>query len=199
LAKGLEARFWQKYIRINMSRIGKLVVEIPQNVKVSFSGGEIKVVGPKGELTKKIPSQLEVKIKPDSILVSAKKDDITHRSLHGTYRALVFNMVKGVADGWTKELELVGTGYRVGLEGEDLSMSVGFSHPVKVKAPEGIVFKVEKTKITVEGIDKELVGQISAQIRSIRPPEPYKGKGIKYVDEVVRRKPGKAAKTQGTV
>jgi large subunit ribosomal protein L6 len=181
-----------------MSRIGKLAIEVPPNVKVDLTRGEIKVSGPRGELRKNIPTQLEVNIKENNILLSAKKDDTKHRSLHGTYRALIFNMVKGVVDGWSKELELVGTGYRAELEGKDLSITVGFSHPVKIKAPDGIIFKVEKTKITVEGIDKELVGQIAAQIRSISPPEPYKGKGIKYVGEVVRRKPGKAAKAQGT-
>jgi large subunit ribosomal protein L6 len=119
------------------------------------------------------------------------------KAIHGTLRAVLSNMIVGVKEGWSKVLELVGTGYRASLSGNKLVISVGYSHPVEFEAPKGIDFKVEKTLITIEGIDKELVGLVAAKIRSIRPPEPYKGKGIKYQDEVVRRKPGKAAKTEG--
>jgi large subunit ribosomal protein L6 len=119
--------------------------------------------------------------------------------MHGTWRAIIANMAKGVSEGWSKQLELVGTGYRAEGSERDLTLTVGYSHPVEIKAPEGISFSIEKTLITVEGIDKELVGQVAAKIRNVRPPEPYKGKGIKYIDEVVRRKPGKAAKAQGAV
>ena len=181
-----------------MSRVGKLTVEIPDEVRVEISASEVKVVGSKGELSLDIPNVLNVDAKDGQILVSTKKITKRSKSLHGTYRSLISNMVTGVKDGWLKTLELVGTGYRAKLEGDTLIITVGFSHPVKFKAPKGITFKVEKSLITVEGIDKELVGQTAAMIRAIRPPEPYKGKGIRYQDEVVRRKPGKVAKAAGS-
>jgi large subunit ribosomal protein L6 len=137
-----------------------------------------------------------VKLEDDQMRVSTLKKNPKTKALHGTIRALIANMIKGVVDGWSKTLELVGTGYRAELSGKTLILTVGYSHPVEIEAPSGIDLKVEKTSITVEGIDKELVGHIADKIRSVRPPEPYKGKGIKYSDEVIRRKAGKAAKTE---
>jgi large subunit ribosomal protein L6 len=180
-----------------MSRIGKIPISLPEGVSFEKEGRTVKISGPKGVLGKKLPQGLEAEEKDGKIIILAKSKAKTTTANHGTYRALIYNMVKGVTEGWSKKLELVGTGYRAQLKGNDLELTVGFSHPVEVKAPDGIKFSVEKTVITVEGIDKELVGQIAAQIRAVRPPEPYKGKGIKYIDEVVRRKPGKAAKAQG--
>lgn len=179
-----------------MSRIGKQPVEMPEGVSLAVSGQTIEVSGPKGTLERKLAKGLEVKTDKGQIIVSPKKSDKKYRALHGTFRALIANMVKGVSEGWSKELELVGTGYRAEASDKDLILSVGYSHPVKIEAPEGISFEIEKTKITVNGIDKELVGKIAAEIRRVRPPEPYKGKGIKYKDEIVRRKPGKAAKAE---
>ena len=179
-----------------MSRIGKQPIKLPEEVKVETSGQNVAVSGPRGSLQRELPRQLGVKIEDGEVIVSVKGRDKKTKALHGTYRALIANMVKGVFKGWEKELELVGTGYRAEAQGQDLVLSVGFSHPVKIKQPEGIKFDIEKTKITVGGIDKELVGKVAAEIRAIRPPEPYKGKGIRYKDEEVRIKPGKAAKSQ---
>jgi len=138
-------------------------------------------------------------VKDGNILVACQKETKEALSTFGTTRAILANMVKGVNQGWSKKLELVGTGYRAETDGKLLTLTVGFSHPVKVQAPENIAFKVEKMVVTVEGINKETVGQIAADIRSVKPPEPYKGKGIKYVDEIIRRKAGKAAKAAGAV
>lgn len=179
-----------------MSRIGKQPIKIPEEVSLAVSGQTIKVTGPKGTLEKELARGLKVKTDKGQVVVSPKKSDKKHRALHGTFRALIANMVKGVSEGWSKELELVGTGYRAEASAKDLVLNVGFSHPVKIEAPEGISFEIEKTKITVKGIDKELVGKTAAEIRRVRPPEPYKGKGIRYKDEIVRRKPGKAARAQ---
>jgi len=184
---------------INMSRIGKLPVQIPKGVEVKVEGNSVKVKGTKGELEKKLPDIVKVKIENGQVSVTSSGKSKNSKALWGTYRSHIANMVHGVSEGWEKKLEMVGTGYRAKLEGKDLELTVGFSHPVKIKAPEGITYTVEKTIITIAGVDKELVGQVAAQIRSIRPPEPYKGKGIRYVDEEVRRKPGKAAKTEGAV
>lgn len=178
-----------------MSKIGKLPIEIPQGVNVEIEDRSVKVTGPKGTMEMKVDKDIEVQKKEDSLVIMVKRESERSPSLHGTTRALIANMVKGVSAGWVKQLELVGTGYRAETSGNLLTLNVGYSHPIKVEAPAGINFKVEKTVIFVEGFDKELVGQISATIRSIRPPEPYKGKGIRYKDEVVRRKAGKAAKT----
>jgi large subunit ribosomal protein L6 len=176
-----------------MSKIGKQPVVIPTGVSVEVDSGKVVVKGPKGELTQALPRKISVEIKEGKALVSRKDNTKSSTSLHGTLRALISNMVKGVSDGFVRELELVGTGFRAEVVGSDLSLIVGYSHPVKIKAPDGITFKVEKSIISVFGSDKEVVGQVAANIRSARPPEPYKGKGIKYVEEVVRRKPGKAA------
>ena len=180
-----------------MSKIGKSPIKIPEGVKIEVLGGKVKVSGTKGDMEREIPKELSLNIKEGKALLTAKGKDKKTNSLYGTYRMLIANMVKGVSDGWTKELELVGTGYRAEGSGGKLTIAIGFSHPVIVEAPQGISFLVEKTEIKVSGADKELVGQVAAKIRAIRPPEPYKGKGIKYKGEVVRRKPGKAAKTQG--
>lgn len=180
-----------------MSKIGKLPIEIPQGVKLEVLGQKVKVSGPKGDMEREMPKAISLKTEEGKAVMTAKGNDKKTSSLYGTYRMIIANMVKGVSEGWTKELELVGTGYRAEGSGQEITIAIGFSHPVKVEAPPGISFAVEKTEIKVTGADKELVGQVAAKIRAIRPPEPYKGKGIKYKDEVVRRKPGKAAKTQG--
>lgn len=180
-----------------MSRLGRKIIVVPSTVNPSIEKGEVTVCGPKGVLTLKIPKGISVKYENESIKVNIIKKNLKTKALHGTIRALIANMVKGVTEGWSKTLELVGTGYKAEISGKLLTLNVGFSHPVKIKVPEGIDVKVEKLEITVEGIDKELVGYMADKIRSIRPPEPYKGKGIKYKDEVIRRKAGKAAKAQG--
>ncbi len=180
-----------------MSRIGKLPVELPQGVTAEISGRTIKISGPKGNLSYEFPRQITVEVKENEVLVALKNITKQGSAHFGTTRALIANMVKGVSEGWSKQMELVGTGYRAEVQGKTLVLTVGYSHPVKIEAPEGINFKVEKSIVTIEGIDRELVGQIAANIRFVRPPEPYKGKGIKYIDEVIRRKAGKAAKTVG--
>jgi len=180
-----------------MSRIGKLPIKLPQGVVVEIDGQTVIVKGPKGTMQRKINKGIQVVLNDGSIVLTMKKDTDSLRPFYGTERALLANNVKGVSDGWSKQLELVGTGYRAELSGRTLSLTVGYSHPIKIDAPEGIGFKVEKNVITVDGADKEIVGLTSAKIRAVRPPEPYKGKGIKYVSEVIRRKAGKAAKTAG--
>ena len=182
-----------------MSRIGKMPITIPVGVKVEISEKEVIVSGPKGNLNQKLPDGIEVKIDGNFVKVVKKSEGSNSSAIQGTIRSIIANMVKGVADGWTKKLELVGTGYRAELSGEKIVMSIGYSHPVEIKAPEGISFEVDKTQIAVLGADRQLVGQVAAIIRDARPPEPYKGKGIMYQDEVVRRKPGKAAKAQAGV
>ena len=182
---------------INMSRIGKLPVQLPEGVEIKVEGNLVKVKGAKGQLEKNLPETIKVKVEDGQVSIASDGKGKNSKALWGTYRSHLANMVHGVSEGWEKKLEMVGTGYRAKLDGKDLELTVGFSHPVEVKVPEGITFSVEKTIITVAGVDKELVGQVAARIRSIRPPEPYKGKGIRYVDEEVRRKPGKAAKTEG--
>jgi len=182
-----------------MSRIGKLPVMIPEGVKVKIEEKDVSINGPKGNINLKLPREVDVLVKENVLRVLPKSKSKKARALHGTYRALLLNSVKGVTEGWSKVLELVGTGYRAELSGEGLIIAIGYSHPVIVKVPEGIGFKAEKTQVTVSGVNKELVGQVAANIRAIRPPEPYKGKGIRYKDEIVRRKPGKAAKAQGAI
>ena len=180
-----------------MSKIGRQPILIPEGVTVKISGREVEITGPKGSLVHTLPRRISVVADNENVVVSSEIKSKQDRSLYGTTRALIANMVKGVKDGWVKELELVGTGYRAEVAGADLVLTVGYSHPVKIAAPEGIKFSVEKTLITVEGRDRRLVGQIAANIRMVRPPAPPKGKGIKYRNEVVRRKAGKAAKTVG--
>ena len=182
----------------NMSKIGKLPIQIPAGATVTVEGRSVSVTGPKGTLVQRLPRGIEVEVKDGIVNVSIKTKTKTNMSNHGTIRALLNNNVVGVTTGWSKQLELVGTGFRAEASGSTLILTVGFSHTVEIKAPEGITFKVEKTFVTVEGASREVVGQIAADIRAVRPPEPYKGKGIKYTDEVIRRKAGKAAaKTTG--
>lgn len=182
-----------------MSKIGKKPIEIPENVKIKISGNEILVEGPKGVLKKEFPPEINVELKENRIFVSLKKEGIKRvkkskvKALWGTWRQLIANMIEGVTKGFEKKLEIEGVGYRAFLEGNDLVLKVGFSHLVKIKCPEGIKFSVEKNIISVIGIDKELVGNIAAKIRNVYPPDPYKGKGIRYLGEEIRRKLGKKA------
>lgn len=180
-----------------MSKIGKQPINLPEGVSAEISGNTITVNGPKGGLTRKFSKKVVLEVKDGKILVSVVGKSKRSMSVWGTARSTVWGMVEGVSKGWKKELELVGTGYKAQVQGSSLVLTVGYSHPVEVEAPEGVSFKVEKSIITVEGIDKEVVGQVAAKIRTVREPEPYKGKGIKYIDEIVRRKAGKAAKTVG--
>ncbi len=176
-----------------MSRIGNAPIEMPSGVEASIDGDTVTVKGPKGTLTQVIDPRIGISIEDGVITVARDNDEREARALHGLTRALLANMVVGVSAGYTKELQAVGVGYRAALKGSTLELQVGFSHPVSIEAPEGITFEVpEQTKIIVSGIDKQLVGQVAANIRRVRPPEPYKGKGIRYVDEHVRRKAGKA-------
>lgn len=177
-----------------MSKIGQQIILIPSGVTITLEDNVAKILGPKGELKVNLSKDLEVKITDNNLSIALKKDNKITRSLWGTTRMLIANSVKGVTEGWKKQLELVGTGYRSEVQGNKLILTVGYSHPIEIIAPEGITFKVEKSVINVDGIDKQVVGQVSADIRSSRPPEPYKGKGIRYTTEVVRRKAGKAAK-----
>lgn len=178
-----------------MSRIGKQPVTIPAGVEVKIDGHIVNVKGPKGELTREFNPMMTIKQEGDEIIVTRPDASREARSLHGLTRTLIHNMVVGVSEGFSKKLELVGVGYRASLKGKDLEMSLGFSHPVKVTPPEGIVFEVpSQTEILVKGASKEQVGQVAADVRAWRKPEPYKGKGIRYAGEHVRRKLGKAAK-----
>ncbi|MDR2454576.1 MAG: 50S ribosomal protein L6 [Bifidobacteriaceae bacterium] len=178
------------------SRIGKIPVPVPQGVDVSIDGRRLTVKGPKGTLSRELPEPVSLARNDDgAIAVTVPDDERRSRSMHGLSRTLVANMVTGVTEGYTKVLEIVGTGYRVVAKGPDLEFSLGFSHPVAVAAPAGITFAVElPTRFSVSGIDKQLVGEVAANIRKIRKPEPYKGKGVRYQGEVVRRKVGKAGK-----
>ena len=178
-----------------MSRIGRKPIPLPKGVEVSVSGVHVTVKGPKGSLERDIHPDLSVKIEDETLLVERPSDARDHRSLHGLTRSLIANMVTGVTDGFTKSLEINGVGYRANAKGKDIEFALGYSHPVHFPAPEGITLTVEGTnKVIVSGTDNQLVGQIAANIRELRPPEPYKGKGIKYEGERIRRKAGKAAK-----
>ena len=179
-----------------MSRIGRLPITIPSGVDVTIDGSEVTVKGPKGTLSHSIPEPITVARNDDgTIEVSRPDDERESRALHGLTRTLIANMVIGVSTGYEKTMEIVGTGYRVAAKGSDLEFALGYSHPVLVKAPEGIVFTVESpTKFKVSGIDKQAVGEVAAKIRKIRKLDPYKGKGVRYEGEVVRRKAGKAGK-----
>lgn len=182
---------------LTMSKIGKQLIKLPVGVTAKITGNVVVISGPKGSLERKLPHGFSVEEKEGSLTVKPQNNTYSLSPNYGTTRALLANMVAGVSVGWKKVLELVGAGYRAEVAGNSLSLSVGFSHPVKFEAPDGISIKVEKMLLTIEGADKEVVGQVAATIRGIRPPEPYKGKGIKYQDEVIRRKAGKAAKTAG--
>lgn len=176
-----------------MSRIGKKPVVIPEGVTVQLlDANTVQVKGPKGTLTEKFNSKIEIKVENGNIIVTRSSDDKEDRSLHGLTRSLIQNMVDGVTKGYVKELEINGVGYRAALQGKVLVLNVGFSHQINLDPPEGITVEVPaQTKIIIKGTDKQMVGEFAAKVRSKKPPEPYKGKGIKYVDEVVRRKEGK--------
>ncbi len=179
-----------------MSRIGKQKIEIPQGVTVEVKDGFVKVKGPKGELTRQLNNLVNVEIQDGEVKLSvANPEEKKEKSLWGTFGAHIANMIKGVTEEFTKNLEVNGVGYKVSMQGKDLKIEVGFSHPVIYKTPEGITISTEKNQIKVTGADVELVGRVSAEIRKVRKPEPYKGKGIKYVEEIIRRKAGKAAKS----
>lgn len=180
-----------------MSKIGKQPVKLLEGVTAKITGDVVVISGVKGSLERKLPHGFSVEEKDGFLTVKPQNNTYSLSPNFGTTRALLANMVTGVSTGWKKILELVGAGYRAEIAGNSLSLSVGYSHPAKFEAPQGISIKVEKMIITIEGADKEVVGQTAATIRGIRPPEPYKGKGIKYQDEVIRRKAGKAAKTAG--
>jgi large subunit ribosomal protein L6 len=177
-----------------MSRIGKQPIPVPSGVTISIETGLVRVNGPKGELSERIPRDITVAQEGEEILVQRPTDRGEHRALHGLTRSLVFNMVHGVTEGYEKALEIQGVGYRAQKRGDDLELSLGYSHPVSVKAPDGIEFEVpQPTRVVVRGISKQLVGEVAANIRKQRPPEPYKGKGIRYEGEYVARKVGKRA------
>lgn len=181
-----------------MSRIGKLPVGIPKGVTVNIQNNKVTVKGPKGELAKVFNERMKVLVEDNKVKVLRQSDSRKERALHGLTRTLIANMVEGVSNGFQRNLQIVGIGYRAAKQGQGLQIQVGYSHPVNIEPIKGIDFEVDgATKIVVKGADKELVGQVAANIRSIRPPEPYKGKGIKYEDEVIHRKMGKAGKTAG--
>ena len=181
-----------------MSRIGRQPIPVPSSVQVQVEGSHVSVKGPRGELQRTVHTDMRVHLDDAQLIVTRPSDRPEHRALHGLTRALLANMVSGVESGFSKTLELQGVGYRAQQMGANIQILVGFSHPVDVQAPPGITFEVEgNNKIHVRGIDKELVGQTAAEIRRVRPPEPYKGKGIRYEGEHVRRKAGKAGKALG--
>jgi len=179
-----------------VSRIGRMPIPIPDGVMVDIKDNRVTIRGPKGELSKALHPDISIALQDGQIVVTRPSDDPFHRSLHGLTRALVANMVEGVTKGFRQELEIQGVGYRAEMQGRSLILRVGYSHPVKIEPPEGITIIVEKgyRSVVVEGVDKELVGEWAARIRRVRPPEPYKGKGIRYVGEWVRHKAGKAGK-----
>ncbi|MDD7927907.1 50S ribosomal protein L6 [Microbacterium thalli] len=178
-----------------MSRIGRLPIDIPAGVTVEVSGQDVVVSGPKGELRLTVAKPIEAKVEENQVLVTRPDDERESRALHGLTRTLISNNIIGVTQGYSKGLEVVGTGYRVAQKGSSVEFALGFSHPVTVDAPAGITLTVEgNNKLTVSGIDKQAVGETAANIRKIRKPEPYKGKGVRYAGEVVRRKAGKAGK-----
>lgn len=182
-----------------MSRIGRKPIPIPSGVKVQKTDLQCTVTGPKGELSATIHPAIAVEVKDNNILLTRPTDEKEHRSLHGLWRALLQNMVHGVTDGYLRKLELVGVGYRAELKGKKLQLSLGYSHPILFAPPDGIKIETPtQTNITISGIDKQLVGQVAAKIRSFRLPEPYKGKGVKYEGEHIRRKAGKAAAAAGS-
>ena len=181
-----------------MTRIGKQPIEIPNGVEVKIEDKHVYVKGPKGNLDFDFHRRVIFEMKDNQVLVSANRpEEKRSRELWGLSRVLVFNMIKGVTEGFSKQLEINGVGYKAAISGKKLTINAGYSHPVDLEAPEGIEVAVDKNVITISGIDKQMVGQFAAQIREVRKPEPYKGKGIKYIDEVVRRKAGKVVKAAG--
>ena len=178
-----------------MSRIGKLPIPVPAGVEVKIDGQTVEVKGPKGSLTHEVPAPIAVALEEGTVVVTRPDDERISRSLHGLTRTLIANNITGVTVGFTKGLEIVGTGYRVTAKGNDLEFALGYSHPILVQPPVGISFTVDgNTKVTVHGISKQAVGEVAANIRKLRKPEPYKGKGVRYAGEVVRRKAGKSGK-----
>jgi large subunit ribosomal protein L6 len=181
-----------------MSRIGRLPITVPSTVDVTIDGRQLTIKGPKGTLSRSLHPDITVSREDDNLVVTRPTEQKTHKQLHGLTRTLVNNMVLGVTDGYRNGLEITGVGYRATLNGRKLTLNLGYSHPIEIEPPDGISFEVENpTRLAVVGIDKELVGQIAAQVRSTRKPEPYKGKGVRYAGEVVRRKAGKAGKIGG--
>ena len=181
-----------------MSRIGRLPITVPATVDVTIDGRQLTVKGPKGTLSRALHPDMSVRQEDGTIVVTRPTEQKTHKQLHGLTRTLVNNMVIGVTDGYRKGLEITGVGYRAALSGRKLTLNLGYSHPVEIDPPDGISFELENpTRLTVVGIDKELVGQIAAQVRATRKPEPYKGKGVRYAGEYIRRKAGKAGKIGG--
>jgi large subunit ribosomal protein L6 len=182
-----------------VSRIGRMPIPIPKGVQVDIEGSQVTVKGPKGELNRSFSPDIKISLQDGQLVVTRPTDNRQHRALHGLTRALLANMVTGVTEGYRKDLEIRGVGYRAEMRGRNLVLYVGFSHPVEIAPPLGITFDIEsRTKvITVEGVDKELVGEVAARVRRVRRPEPYKGKGIRYVGEYVRQKAGKAGKVVG--
>jgi len=178
-----------------MSRIGRKVLPLPKGVTLVQKPGSVSVKGPKGELTKAIPTGVSIKTEADKITVLRENDERQNRAKHGLMRAHLANMVKGVTDGWTRELEINGVGYRAEVAGDTMTMALGYSHPVVFKLPKGVNAKVDKNKVTLTSADRDLVGQTAAKVRELRPPEPYKGKGVKYAEEVIKKKVGKAGAT----
>lgn len=178
---------------LRMSKIGKKLIEIPNGVEFKIDGDSVWAKGPKGELKKTFHDSVGILVEGNTIVVKNKKADSTDTALWGLVRSLLANMIKGVSEGFEKNLEFEGVGYKVNVKGDDLELNLGYSHSILVKAPKGISFKVEKNVIKISGVDKELIGHVAAEIKSKRPPEPYKGKGIKYAGEVIRRKAGKKA------
>jgi len=182
-----------------VSRIGRMPIPIPQGVQVDIKGSHVTVKGPKGELSRSFNPDMTIALQDGQIVVTRPTDNRQHRALHGLTRALLANMVTGVTEGYRKDMEINGVGYRAEMQGDNLVLYVGFSHPVEIVPPSGITLGIENRgkTVVVEGIDKELVGEMAARVRRVRPPEPYKGKGIRYVGEYVRQKAGKAGKVVG--
>ena len=180
-----------------MSRIGRKVLPLPKGVTLSQKPGSISVKGPKGELSKPLPDGISIKAEADKLQVLRADDSRQNRAKHGLVRAHLANMVKGVTEGWNRELEINGVGYRAEVAGDTINMALGYSHPIAFKLPKGVTAKVDKNRVTLSSADRDLVGQTAAKVRELRPPEPYKGKGVKYVEEVIARKVGKAGATSG--
>ncbi|MBN2574664.1 MAG: 50S ribosomal protein L6 [Deltaproteobacteria bacterium] len=178
-----------------MSRVGRKPVVLPKGVSLSQKPGQFSVKGPKGELSKPMPGGVALKVEGDKVVVTRVDDSRENRAKHGLVRAHLANMVKGVSEGWTRELEINGVGYRAEVTGDSVTLALGFSHPIVFPLPKSVTAKVEKNRLTLVSPDKDVLGQVSAKLRELRPPEPYKGKGIKYVEEVIKRKVGKAAAT----
>jgi len=181
-----------------VSRIGRKPIPVVKGVKIDRSGELLKVKGPKGEMVAKFPTSLGLEVSDTEIVVTRSSDVKSQRALHGTWRAIISNLVKGVSDGFQRKLEIVGVGYKAEMKGKKLQLNLGYSHPILFSPPEGVKLEAPApTAITISGIDKQLVGQVASKLRSFRPPEPYKGKGVKYEGEFIRRKAGKAAATAG--